>query len=105
MQQVHVRRWNQSHVSVHVKSVRDASSHNAAKIRIRLVTVNKLNKSSPTTTLCSTRAYNLRIDLDHDATFGERSNNSKKILRVTKINLEDASNEREGVHLHTLEDR
>ena len=26
-------------------------------------------------------------------------------LRVTKINLGDASNEREGVHLHTLEDR
>ena len=36
---------------------------------------------------------------------GERSNNSKKFLRVTKINLGDASNKREGVHLHTLEDR
>ena len=29
----------------------------------------------------------------------------KIFLRVTKINLGDASNEREGVHLHTLEDR
>ena len=28
----------------------------------------------------------------------------KKFLRVTKINLGDTSNEREGVHLHTLED-
>ena len=28
----------------------------------------------------------------------------KKILRVAKINLGDASNGREGVHLHTLED-
>ena len=46
-----------------------------------------------------------RIDLAHDATVGERSNNSKNFLRVTKINLGDASNEREGVHLHTLEDR
>ena len=40
-----------------------------------------------------------------DTTVGERSNNSKNFLRVTKINLGDASNEREGVHLHTLEDR
>ena len=31
-----------------------------------------------------------------DTTVGERSNNSKKFLRVTKINLGDASNEREG---------
>ena len=53
--------------------------------------------------LCSTRAYNLRIA--HDATVGERSNKSKKILRVTKINLGDASNNREGEHLNTLEDR
>ena len=45
------------------------------------------------------------IDLAHDATVGERSNNSKNFLRVTKINLGDTSNEREGVHLHTLEDR
>ena len=45
------------------------------------------------------------IDLAHDATVGERSNNSKKFLHVTKINLGDTSNEREGVHLHTLEDR
>ena len=74
-------------------------------IKIRLVTVSKLNKSSPITALCSTHAYNLRIDLAHDATVGERSNNSKKFLRVAKINLGDASNEREGVHLHTLEDR
>ena len=37
----------------------------------------------------------LRIDLTHDATVGERSNNSKNFLRVTKINLGDASNERE----------
>ena len=36
---------------------------------------------------------------------GERSHNSKNFLRVTKINLGEASNEREGVHLHTLEDR
>ena len=40
-----------------------------------------------------------------DATIGERSNNSKKFHHVTKINLGDASNEREGVHLRTLEDR
>ena len=40
-----------------------------------------------------------------DTTVGERSNNSIFFLRVTKINLGDASNEREGVHLHTLEDR
>ena len=40
-----------------------------------------------------------------DTTDGDRSNNSKKILRVTKINLGDTSKEREGVHLHTLEDR
>ena len=45
------------------------------------------------------------IDLAHDATIGERSNNSTVFLRVTKINLGDASNEKEGVHLHTLEDR
>ena len=36
---------------------------------------------------------------------GERSNNSKNFLCVTKINLGDTSNERDGVHLHTLEDR
>ena len=40
-----------------------------------------------------------------DTIVGERSNNSKKFICVTKINLGDASSEREGVHLHTLEDR
>ena len=29
----------------------------------------------------------------------------QNFLRITKIDLGDASNEREGVHLHTLEDR
>ena len=38
-----------------------------------------------------------------DTTVGERSNNSK-FSYVTKINLGDASNEREGVHIHTHED-
>ena len=40
-----------------------------------------------------------------DALLGNVVIIQKKILRVTKINLGDASNEREGVHLHTLEDR
>ena len=31
MHQVHVSRWNQSYVSVHVRSVRAASYHNAAE--------------------------------------------------------------------------
>ena len=41
----------------------------------------------------------------YEGSVGERSSKSKKFLRVTKINLGDASNEREGEHLHTLEDR
>ena len=48
--------------------------------------------------------YNITLH-DEIPSVGERSNNSKKFLRVTKIDLGDTSNERVGVHLHTLEDR
>ena len=46
------------------------------RIKIRLVTASKLSNQCPQQ-LCSTRAWNLRIDLAHDATVGDRSRNSK----------------------------
>ena len=42
------------------------------RIKIRLVTARKLSNQRPQQ-LCSTRAWNLRIDLAHDATVGDRS--------------------------------
>ena len=43
--------------------------------------------------LCSTRAYNLRIDLAHDATVGERSNNSKFPMCHQDLSNGETSNE------------
>ena len=45
------------------------------------------------------------IDLAHDATVGERSRNSKFSTHHQDQSMEFTSNEREGVHLHTLVDR
>ena len=42
------------------------------RIKIRLVTASKLSNQRPQQ-LCSTRAWNLRINLAHDATVGDRS--------------------------------
>ena len=55
--------------------------------------------------LCSTRARELRIDLAHDATVGERSRNSKFSYAHQDPSMEYTSNKGKGVHLHTLVDR
>ena len=48
--------------------------------------------------LCSTRAYHLRIDLAHDATVGKRCMENKKILRTSNdLYMEMLSNEGESV--------
>ena len=63
------------------------------RIKIRLVTVSKLNKSSPTTTLCSTRAKNLRNRPSSDTTVGERSRNSKFSYESPRSIYGETSNE------------
>ena len=48
--------------------------------------------------LCSNRAYHLRIDLAHDATVGKRSLENKKILRTRNdLAMEMHSSEGESV--------
>ena len=92
MQLVHVSRWNLSHVRVRVRSVRAASSHNTAEAKYAMLVSSMTSIAH--NSLCSTRAYHLRIDLAHDATVGERS--------ILKISYDHArsiyqmhSNERE----------
>ena len=74
--------------------------------KIGLVTVSKLNKPTPTTTcfLLVHRIY--AINLAHDATVGECSNNSKFSMHHQDQSMEIlAIREGEDEHLHTLEDR
>ena len=48
--------------------------------------------------LCSTRAYHLRIDLAHDATVGERCMENKNFLRThNDLSMEMHINEGESV--------
>src|SRR3954471_3765962 len=87
MHLVHVSRWNRSHVRVRVRLVRAASSHNAAESRL---TSNgkHIEQNQRPQLLCVLLVHGIyAIDLAHDATVGERSTNSKKFLRVTKIYL------------------
>ena len=75
------------------------------RIKIGLVTVSKLNKPTPTTTcvLLVHRIYT--IDLAHDATIGERSNNSKFSTHHQDQSMEIlATREGEDEHLNTFED-
>src|SRR6187399_3129845 len=102
MHLVHVCRWNQSHVSVRVKSVRAASSHNTAESRLTSNGKKVEQNQTPTTALCSTRArcYALNLSqmplLDNVAEF-------KKILRLHQDpTKETSSNEQVRVHLHTV---
>jgi hypothetical protein len=60
------------------------------RIKIRLVTASKLSNQRPQQ-LCSTRAWNLRIDLAHDATVGERCMKIKIFpMKHPRSNLGDA---------------
>ena len=53
-----------------------------------------MTKSTPTTKLCSTRAKReLRIDLAHDATVGERSRILKFSMHNQDQSMESSSNE------------
>ena len=104
MQLVHVSRWNQSHVSVRVRSVRAASSHDATD----------QDKTSSGKKVDKIYAHNkivfyscnreLRIDLAHDATVGERCRKLKFFLRFHQDPSMSSSKQRvKGVslHLHT----
>src|SRR3954470_5533988 len=77
MQLVHVSRWNRSHVSVRVRLVRAASSHNTVETRL---TGNgkHIEQNQRPQLLCVLLVHRIyAIDLAHDATVGERSRNSK----------------------------
>ena len=52
-------------------SVRAASSHNTAEAKYDMLVSSMTSIAH--NSLCSTRAYHLRIDLAHDATVGEHS--------------------------------
>ena len=56
-------------------SVRAASSHNTAEAKYDMLVSSMTSIAH--NSLCSTRAYHLRIDLAHDATVGECSNFKK----------------------------
>src|SRR3954470_15025790 len=77
MQLVHVSRWNRSHVSVRVRLVRAASSHNT--VETRLTSNGKhIEQNQRPQLLCVLLVQRIyAIDLAHDATVGERSRNSK----------------------------
>ena len=65
----------------------------------------RVDKSTPTTNCVLLAQEELRIDLAHDATVGQRSRNSKFSTHHQDQSMESSSNEGRGVHLHTLVDR
>ena len=95
MQQVHVSRWNLSHVSVRVRSVPAASSHNAARIKIGLVTVSILNKINTHNYFVFYSCIETTHKPGSDTTVGDRSRNLKFPMHHQAQSMESSSNERE----------
>src|SRR3954465_12652067 len=81
MQLVHVSRWNRSHVSVRVRLVRAASSHNTAESRLTSNGKKNLQFDAHNYFVFYSCNRELLINLAHDATVGERCRKLKFFLR------------------------
>ena len=93
MHQVHVSRWNLSHVRVRVRSVRAASSHNTAETRLSS-SGKHIEQNQRPQLLCVLLVHRIyAIDLAHDATIGERSRNSKFSYMSPRSIYGETSNE------------
>ena len=82
MQLVHVSRWNLSHVSVRVRSVRAASSNNTAEPKYDML-VSSMTYIAPQLTCVLLVHMTSTHKRGSDATVGERSN-FKKVLTHTQ---------------------
>src|SRR3954467_9914577 len=97
-------RWNRSHVSVRVRLVRAASSHNTAESRLTSNGKKNLQFDAHNYFVFYSCNRELLINLAHDATVGERCRKLKFFLRFHQDPSMSSSKQRvmgERLLLHT----